>query len=184
MRVISGKAKGMKLYGGTDSQITRPLTDRAKEALFNILGDRAFDSNFLDLFAGTGAVGVEALSRGAKSVTFVENTASVISFINKNLEKTRLSDCAHVIKSDVFRFIKGYPDKFDIIFAGPPQYKGLYNKTIHALDNNPQLIAPDGLIVLQCDPTEEEPFDLDNLTLLESRNYGNVLLTFVKNNKE
>ena len=104
MRVISGTAKGRTLKAA--GAATRPITDRAKTSLFNILGARVVDANVLDLFAGAGSVGIEALSRGARAATFVELDRDALNAIRTNLETTKLSNRANVVRLDVFKFIR------------------------------------------------------------------------------
>lgn len=177
MRVIAGEAKGRRLFS-VPGQSTRPITDRVKESLFNILADCVTESRFLDLFAGTGAVGIEALSRGAREATFVERDERALATIRRNLQVTRLADDAQVVRRDVFKFIaryKGLP--FDIIYVAPPQYKGLWARTLHALGGSP-LLAPGTLIVVQIYPKEFEPLDLTHLVLSDKRKYGSTLLCF------
>jgi 16S rRNA (guanine(966)-N(2))-methyltransferase RsmD len=104
MRVIAGEAKGRKLLS-VPGQVTRPITDRVKESLFNILGRRVVNALFLDLFAGTGSVGIEALSRGARRSVFVERNRQALKVITENLKTTGLADRAQVVSSDVFKFL-------------------------------------------------------------------------------
>ncbi|HID87129.1 MAG TPA: 16S rRNA (guanine(966)-N(2))-methyltransferase RsmD, partial [Anaerolineae bacterium] len=139
MRVIAGKAKGRKLLS-VPGESTRPITDRVKESLFNILGERVVDARFLDLFAGTGSVGIEALSRGARQAIFVEISGRAIKTLKRNLELTGLAEGAEIVQRDVFKFIERAAaapfDRlraapfdelraapFDIIYIAPPQYK-------------------------------------------------------------
>src|SRR5512142_1837980 len=113
MRVISGTARGRTLK--SPGEATRPITDRVKTSLFNILGTRVIDANVLDLFAGAGSVGIEALSRGARAATFVELDHQALQAIKANLALTRLADRANVVRQDVFKFIgKAPPEKFDL----------------------------------------------------------------------
>src|SRR5512135_416165 len=116
MRVISGSAKSRKLKSPPPQ--TRPITDRAKESLFNILGTRVIDANVLDLFAGAGSVGIEALSRGARSATFVELDREALQAIRDNLALTKLAQGANVVRQDVFKFIAQMDGKnrYDIIY--------------------------------------------------------------------
>jgi 16S rRNA (guanine(966)-N(2))-methyltransferase RsmD len=177
MRVIAGEAKGRRLFS-VAGQSTRPITDRVKEALFNILADCVTESRFLDLFAGTGAVGIEALSRGAREATFVERDERALATIRRNLQVTRLADGARVVRRDVFKFIAHYEGgPFDIIYVAPPQYKGLWARTLHALSGSP-LLACGTLIVVQIYPKEFEPLDLTHLVLANKRKYGSTLLCF------
>lgn len=107
MRVITGVAKGRRLYA-VPGQSTRPVTDRVKVSLFNILAGGLEDARFLDLFAGTGGVGIEALSRGAAEAVFVERDDRALATIRRNIELTRLGDRAHIVRRDVFKFLAGY----------------------------------------------------------------------------
>ncbi len=177
MRVIAGSAKGIKLQavpgGGT-----RPISDRVKEALFNILGNAVVDSHVLDLFAGTGSVGIEALSRGAEQVVFVEKHPKAIATIRDNLRRTRLQDGARVTRTDVFTFLAGDPAPFDLIYIAPPQNQGLWKKALLALEASPGWLHPDGLAIVQIFPKELEPLALDTLRLTEQRTYGSTLLCF------
>ena len=179
MRVITGSAKGRRLRsipgGGT-----RPITDRVKESLFNILHGHMEDCCFLDLFAGTGSVGIEALSRGARMAVFVERNPRAIAVIRHNLETTGLSSGARVVRSDVFRFLhrsSPWPEPFDLVYVAPPQYKGLWVQALQALDSTDWL-APQGLIIVQIHPKEYEPMVLHSLRLQDERHYGSTALYF------
>jgi 16S rRNA (guanine966-N2)-methyltransferase len=177
MRVIAGEAKGRGLYS-VPGQSTRPITDRVKASLFNILAGHVPEARFLDLFAGTGGVGIEALSRGASEVVFVERDQRALATIRRNLEVTKLGDRARVVKRDVFQFIAGYSGQpFDIIYVAPPQYQGLWARTLHALDVS-LLASPGTLVVAQIYPKEYEPLELAKLTLVDQRKYGSTLLCF------
>lgn len=177
MRVIAGKAKGRRLKAvpGTG---TRPITDRAKSALFSIIGQDVADCRFLDLFAGTGQVGIEALSRGATEAVFVEHGAAALRTIRANLAHTGLADGAHVVRKDVFKFVAGEPDPFDYIYVAPPQYRGLWAAALRALDSRPEWLTEDGWAIAQIHPREAEELVLTNLVLLERRRYGGVMLCF------
>jgi 16S rRNA (guanine(966)-N(2))-methyltransferase RsmD len=177
MRVISGSAKGIQLQAVSGSG-TRPITDRVKEALFNILGADVIDARFLDLFAGTGGVGIEALSRGAAEAVFVEKHAKATKIIRTNLKRTKLQANARVVQADVFKFLAREPELFDLIYVAPPQYVGLWSKTLLALEANPGWLAPDGLVIVQIFPKELEPLELTTLELIEKRKYGSTLLCF------
>ncbi len=177
MRVIGGQAKGRRLHS-VPGQSTRPITDRVKESLFNILADRLVDARFLDLFAGTGSVGIEALSRGAREATFVELHNRALTTIRRNLKETGLGERAHVVRRDVFNFVSHHEGRaFDIIYVAPPQYKGLWARTLRALDSSP-LLSPETLVVVQIHPKEFEALELTHLLLSDSRKYGSTLLCF------
>ncbi len=176
MRVISGTAKGRILK--SPGEATRPITDRAKESLFNILSPRVRGANVLDLFAGAGSVGIEALSRGARSATFVELDRDALRAIHANLELTRLADRARVAREDVFRFIRhGAVEPYDFIYIAPPQYRELWAETLKSLDGR-GFLAANGIVVAQIHPKEYEELELEEFGLKEQRKYGSTLLCF------
>jgi len=179
MRVITGFAKGRKLKA-VPGDTTRPITDRAKEALFSILGDWIVEARVLDLFAGTGAVGIEALSREAQHVTFVDNNHLATQVIGQNLQHTLLVDRAFVKKTDAFKFLNQPPDKqYDLIYIAPPQHEKLWSKALLALDKQlDDWLLPDGAIVVQIHPTEYEALALKHLVLYDERKYGSTKLCF------
>lgn len=177
MRVIAGEAKGHRLHSVPGSG-TRPILDRVKESLFNILAWEVVDARFLDLYAGTGSVGIEALSRGAAHVDFVEKAGKAIATIERNLEETRLDDRATVTRRDVFDFIAETDEKYHLIFLAPPQYRGLWADTVRALDRRPALLTSDGEVIVQIDPQEFQELALHNLALVDQRTYGNTMLCF------
>jgi 16S rRNA (guanine(966)-N(2))-methyltransferase RsmD len=177
MRVIAGTAKGvhLRVVPGTG---TRPISDRVKEAVFNILAHRVAGSHVLDLFAGTGSVAIEALSRGAEHAVLVEKHNKAIATIRANLERTRLGPHAHVVKADVFQFLGRDPEPYDLIYVAPPQYRSLWKQTLLALDANPGWLVDDGIVIVQIFPKELEPVDLKTLHLTDQRKYGSTLLCF------
>ena len=179
MRVISGKAKGRKLKR-VPGDTTRPIMDRVKENLFNILGGFVPGSHWLDLFAGTGQVGIEALSRDAAEVVFVDNVYAAVRTIQDNLRHTRLADHARVLKMDAFRYLDapiGAP--FDLIYVAPPQYKEIWQVVLKILDQRPRdYLTSDGLVVVQIDPVEYLEVELAYLIETDQRRYGSTLLCF------
>jgi len=178
IRVIAGSAKGrrLKLVPGEG---TRPIMDRVKEALFSILGRGVVGSRFLDLFAGTGSVGIEALSRGARQSVFVEIDRRAVQTIHDNLALAGLAERAIVRRTDVFQFLKHPPDQpFDYIYIAPPQYKRLWLETLHSLDAQPAWTPPATTIIVQIDPNEEQPVEFSRLRSRDQRRYGNTLLWF------
>ena len=178
MRVIAGSAKGRALLPVPGSG-TRPITDRVKESLFNILAPVIVDAAFLDLFAGTGGVGIEALSRGAGRAVFVEKNRRAIEIIRKNLELTGFKAQAEVSVADVFAYLRRAPtESFDLVYVAPPQYEGLWLETLLALDRQPW-VAPTGQVVVQIFPKELTPFELSTLTVVDERRYGSTLLLFL-----
>ena len=181
MRVISGQAKGRKLRAVAGNQ-TRPITNRVKEALFNILMHDVIGACFLDLFAGTGSVGIEALSRGAECAVFVEQSRAALQVIRHNLKATQLADRARVVKADVFTFLsqpQAEEAPFDLIYIAPPQYKGLWANTLQALDvENNSLLSEQSLVIVQIYPKEYTDLALTRLELIDQRNYGSTQLCF------
>ena len=177
MRVIAGGAKGIQLQA-VPGKGTRPITDRVKENLFNILSDTIVDARVLDLFAGTGSVGIEALSRGAAGAVLVEQQAKAIKVIRANLRKTRLQGYANVVQADVFKYLTRASQPFDLVYIAPPQYVGLWSKCLLALDANPGWLAEDGLAVVQIFPKEHESLPLTTLELVDQRKYGSTMLCF------
>lgn len=177
MRVITGQAKGRKLYA-VRGDSTRPVTDRVKVSLFNILGDSVPEARFLDLFAGTGGVGIEALSRGAARAVFVERDERALATIRRNLELTRLGSLAQVVRRDVFKFLETYlGEPFDVVYVAPPQYQGLWSRTLRLLDGS-GAVAECGLVVVQIHPREYEVIELSHLELTDQRKYGSTMLCF------
>jgi 16S rRNA (guanine966-N2)-methyltransferase len=182
MRVIAGVAKGRKLKSPTTPD-TRPILDRVKTALFDILAGDVVDARVLDLFAGAGQVGIEALSRGAASATFVELSPQVAQLVRENLAITRLEANAEVIRSDAFAFLRTARAQrrvYDLIYVAPPQYKGMAAQALAQLDREP-LTEPGGLIITQTHPRERADFEglaLTRLRRYDERVYGSTLLLF------
>jgi len=177
VRVIAGSAKGRVLRPPRTSA-TRPITDRAKESLFNILAPRIPGRRFLDLFAGTGSVGIEALSRGAAHATFVERSGPALADIRHNLELTGLAARAEVAARDVFAYLRDRPAPFDVIFVAPPQWHGLWPRAVALLDREPGWLADGATVVAQHDPSESESPHLAHLDLSDERTYARVRFSF------
>ena len=179
MRVIAGSAKGTPLQAvpGTG---TRPISDRVKEAVFNILGPRIAGAYVLDLFAGTGSVGIEALSRGAAEVVFVDKASKAVRTVRDNLKRTRLGGPhTRVVKGDAFQVLNAPPEEaFDLIYVAPPQYQGLWSRAVQMIDRRPEWLAEDGLVVVQIFPKEYEALSLQRLAPTDERRYGSTLLVF------
>jgi 16S rRNA (guanine(966)-N(2))-methyltransferase RsmD len=178
LRVIAGTARGKRLRS-VPGNITRPITDRGKEALFNILAPDLGDATFLDLFAGTGSVGIEALSRGGAYARFIDKHPKAISTVHANLKSTGLADKAEVKRMDAFSLLKDDPQRaFDYIFIAPPQYKDMWSRALKELDANLGWLSADGWVIVQIHPVEFEPVALDNLVEFDQRRYGSVLFIF------
>ena len=178
LRVISGSAKGIRLKT-VPGKSTRPITDLVKESLFNILGNEVLNIRILDLFGGTGAVGIEALSRGAAKATFLETNWQAVRIIQQNLEATHLSEKAIVLHQDAFKFLASpQAESFDLIYIAPPQYKAMWQKAMLLLDQNPQLLSESGQIIVQINPLEWSDEEYVNFTVFDRRKYGDTLLVF------
>ncbi|MBW7881260.1 MAG: 16S rRNA (guanine(966)-N(2))-methyltransferase RsmD [Caldilineaceae bacterium] len=178
MRVIAGKAKGRKLMM-VPGESTRPITDRAKEALFSIIGDWIVGARVLDLFAGTGSVGIESLSRGAEFAHFLDLNRRAVETIHANLRHCGFEDLAATERSDSFAFLKRYTgEPFDLIYVAPPQYQGLWEKALLAIEQRPDLLAEFGTVIVQIHPREDHPITLEWLEEYDRRRYGSVLLIF------
>jgi 16S rRNA (guanine(966)-N(2))-methyltransferase RsmD len=177
-RVIAGTAKGRKLKL-VPGDSTRPIMDRVKEALFSILGHFVRGSTFLDLFGGTGSVGIEALSRGAARAVFVEIDRHALQTIRDNLEHTQLSERAEVRAVNAFDLLKRPSDgAFDYIYIAPPQYKGLWREALLALDANPSWYHEESIVIVQIEPREQADIALTHLRPYDERRYGKTLLWF------
>lgn len=183
MRVIAGTAKGRKLLS-VPGDATRPITDRVKSALFSILISQGAvqGSRWLDLFAGTGAVGIEALSRGAAQVVFVERDRRAVQVVGQNLRNTGLGQIgrSHVVRSDAFTYLKRLDlAPFDLIYVAPPQYRGLWREALLAIDSRPQLLTSAGQVIVQIHPKEDDPaLSLAALARCDERQYGSTRLVF------
>ena len=183
MRVIAGSAKG-RILRPPRTSATRPITDRAKESLFAILAPRLPRARFLDLFAGTGSVGIEALSRGCAHATFVERSQQALAGIRHNLDITGLAGRADVVARDVFAYLRDAPSPAEVIFVAPPQWRGLWPRAVTLVDRQPGWLAGDAVLVAQHDPDESTPLDLEHLQLADERTYGRVRFTFFQSTRQ
>ncbi len=178
LRVIAGKAKGRKLKS-VPGDTTRPVTDRVKEALFNILAGDVIDSRWWDLFAGTGAIGIEALSRGAVFVRFTDSNRAPIETIKFNVDHCGFTRQAEIHRGDAFTFLsKGADAKFEYIYIAPPQYFEMWEKAIELVDEDMNWLSEDGWVIVQIDPREYKSLPLENLVEIEQRKYGSTMLIF------
>lgn len=182
MRVVAGSAKGRKLKAPKTAG-TRPVMDRVKTALFDILAGDVRGARFLDLFAGTGGIGIEALSRGAQLATFVELEAEALACVRENLATTRLGANAETLRADAFQFLKqaaASGRRYEIVYLAPPQYQGMARRALLALDAEP-VTEPGGLVIVQIHPHERREFDdlsLERLEAVDERRYGSTVLIF------
>lgn len=178
IRVTSGIAKGKKLRD-VPGDTTRPVTDMVKQALFNILSADVIGSSWWDLFGGTGAVGIEALSRGAEFVLFSDINRIPIETIKQNLILTDFTAKSEVRRIDSFVALKSPPNRqFDYIYIAPPQYQELWSKALLILDVNPGWVKTDSWVIIQIHPKEDAVLDLQHFERFDERKYGSTTLLF------
>jgi 16S rRNA (guanine(966)-N(2))-methyltransferase RsmD len=150
-----------------------------KEALFNIIGTDVVDSSWWDVFAGTGAVGIEAISRGASFVRFTDLNRAPIETIKSNLEHCRFTEQAEVRRADALAMLAQPADRtFQNVYIAPPQYKELWERAVLALDANPSWLTEDAWVMAQIHPREYKDLELRNLVKFDERKYSNTLLVF------
>lgn len=177
MRVVAGSARGKKLVS-VPGDSTRPILDRVKTALFDILRPQLPGMKVLDVFAGSGGVGIEALSQGAAHCTFVDVNNNAFKTIKQNLEGTKLTAGGTVFNTDAFAFLRRTQESFDLIYVAPPQYEGLWIETLRTLAERPEILSARGMIVVQIDPKEYETVTLAAFHEQRQKKYGNTLLVF------
>ncbi len=178
LRVIAGKAKGRKLKS-VPGDTTRPVTDMVKEALFNILSGDVIESNWWDVFGGTGAIGIEALSRGATFIRFSDLNRLPVETIKENLATCGFSKHAEVKRGDSLAMLRAAPDRqFEYIYIAPPQYKEIWSLALKLLDETPGWLAQTGEVIVQIHPREYKEIELVNLRKSQERKYGSTLLVF------
>lgn len=178
LRVIAGKAKGRKLRS-VPGDTTRPVMDRVKEALFNILAGDVIDSRWWDVFAGTGAIGIEALSRGASFVRFSDLNRAPIETIRFNVDHCGFTDQSEIRRGDALTMLSKAADaQFDYVYIAPPQYKEMWEKALELVDDNSAWLSDESWVIVQIDPREYKEILLHNLELLEQRKYGTTMLLF------
>lgn len=181
MRVIAGEKRHLSLKT-LDSLKLRPTTDKIKETLFNMIQFELSDINFLDLYAGSGAIGIEALSRGSRFCTFVDNDREAIEVINFNLDRTKLLDKAIVYKKDVVSFIDNNDDNkvYHIVFMDPPYEANLYKKTLTSLSKS-NLIDENSIIIAESSIKENFDFATElNLDIIKIKEYKSNKHIFLK----
>jgi 16S rRNA (guanine(966)-N(2))-methyltransferase RsmD len=178
LRIIAGTAKGRKLKD-VPGDTTRPVTDRVKEALFNILASDVDESCWWDLFGGTGAIGIEALSRGAAFVRFSDLNRLPFEIIKTNLETTGFSKQAEVRRGDAFAMLAARPDReFDYLYIAPPQYKDMWLKALQLADQHPDWMSEGAWVIVQINPVEYQDLELQHFEKFDERKYGSTLLIF------
>ena len=177
MRIVSGSRRGLKLRS-IEGDSTRPTKDMVKEALFSIIQEYTIDAVFLDLFAGSGGIGIEALSRGAKECYFNDNNKECIDVIKENLSKANLEEGAIVYNLDYLDMIEKVRNvSFDIIYIDPPYNKGMGIKAIEKISSY-DLLKTSGVLVFETDTFENAPDIIGNYKKFKSKNYGRNYLSF------
>ena len=177
MRVISGSARGKKLLS-LEGSATRPTTDRVKESMFNIVMPYIRDAKVLDLFAGSGALGIEALSRGAAHCTFLENARDAAAVIRKNLEGTKLSDSSKPVEGDALAFLDRTQESFSLIFLDPPYDGGFYEPVLEKIAKR-GLLDRDGVLVLE-KRADTQIIVPDTMEVEKERKYGHTTVCILK----
>lgn len=178
MRIIAGEKRGLKL-AILEGTYTRPTKDSVREAIFSRLQFYIKDCQVLDLFAGTGAMGLEALSRGAKEVIFVDNNLNALKVLKKNIILAKYEEKAHIYSMDALEYLKGTKSKFDIIFLDPPYMDGYYSKVLNLIIECDVLI-PDGLVVIE---SKKNTLFLQESSLFlmeKERTYGKTTVTYLR----
>jgi 16S rRNA (guanine966-N2)-methyltransferase len=180
MRITGGTGKGRKLRVPAGSRV-RPTSDKVKQALFNILAGRVRDAAFLDLFSGTGGIGIEALSRGAKQVFFVDDSRDSLQATRHNLEQAGFGNEAKVVASRAESFLKKTEEQFDIIFLDPPY--SLEQQPLLECVSESRVIRPDSIVVYEHFKKQESPQAAGRLVLDREAVYGDTVLAFYRMNE-
>ena len=178
MRVITGKARGIQLKT-PEGMLTRPTADRVKEALFSIINFDIPGANVLDLFGGTGQLGIEALSRGASSAVFVDAREESCKLIRENLKRTKLEQNAKVIRSDYLDYLGRCREQYDIIFLDPPYAEVFLENAIKKITEI-DILHSNGIIVAERPLGKELPWEFEGFTRSKDYKYGKVLLTIYR----
>ena len=178
MRVITGKARGVQLKT-PEGMLTRPTADRVKEALFSIINFDLPGAAVLDLFGGTGQLGIEALSRGANSAVFVDQREDACKIIRENLRRTKLESQGRVVRSDYLDYLRRSREKFDIILLDPPYAEVFLENALKCITEI-DILKSDGIIVAERPLEKELSFEFEGFTRSKDYKYGKTLLTIYR----
>lgn len=181
MRIIAGLAKGRKLLS-PKSMVTRPTLDRVKESMFSILQNKIYGANVLDAFAGTGSLGLEAASRGAKYCCLIDKSTETYPLLKENIVNLKFDDICQSFNEDTYEVIKRFGENrevFDVIFIDPPYAKDMIPLAVELVDKY-SMLALDGVIVTKIDSKEVIYEGSKNIALYDKRKYGNTTICFYK----
>ena len=180
MRIIGGKARGTKLYT-LEGLATRPTLDRVKESIFNIIQSKIYGSTFLDLFSGSGAIGLEAISRGAKKAILCDKSKEAINIIKKNIEKTHAENQVELCNTDFEECLKKISDQIDIIYIDPPYQTDYIQKALQIMQNS-KFITEETKIILETDDEKRVLEQIKDLKfeIIDKRKYGIAHIIFLQ----
>ncbi len=181
VRIIAGKARGRKLIPPATME-TRPTLDRVKESMFSIIQNYIPDSIVVDVFAGTGSLGLEAASRGAKEVYLVDRSKDAFSLLKQNIENLGFEDACYALNKDSYEALRYLADKnkvFDVIFIDPPYCREMIPEAIKIVHDK-KMLSKDGIIVTKIDSIEEIYEGYEDIALIKSRKYGNTTICLYK----
>lgn len=176
MRIIGGKYKGRHIYSSKNNRI-RPTTNRNKEFIFNVLDNFVKDANVLDLFCGSGSLGLEAASRGAKHVTFVDSSHSSLRIAQKNIDRIRLKEEYEIVQKNVLTFLRQNKQSYDLIFADPP-FKWNHYIELLPLAFLPENLSEFGLLVLESEKTHNIEWETNIYEVIRQKKYDRSVITF------
>lgn len=182
MRIIAGLAKGRKIMSPVGMDTTRPTLDRIKESIFNIIQNRVYGAKVVDVFSGTGSLGLEAASRGAKECYLVDRDKITFSFLQKNVENLKFEEICKCLNMDSYKALEEFSKRkivFDLIFIDPPYLKNLIPPAVEIIEKE-GLLDKDGLIVTKIDTKEDLYQGTENIILVDHRKYGNTTVCFYR----
>lgn len=182
MRIITGELKGRRLYSPNDNKI-RPTSDKVKESIFNMVAEYTEDAVAVDLFCGTGNMGLEAISRGAKRVYFIDNARESILLAKKNIAYCKVEDQAILIGSDYERGLTAIREKIDIIFLDPPYKAGFLESCIVKIAKL-SILNPEGIIVCEHSSDEKLPDSIEDMIKIKEKRYGKSIVDIYRQNQE
>jgi 16S rRNA (guanine966-N2)-methyltransferase len=176
VRIISGEHKGRRLRVGKKAKV-RPTSDRVKESIFNILREEVAGKRILDLFAGAGSLGIEALSRGAESVTFVDASSQSVEALKKNLRSLDLENRSAILRLDGLKALKRLEQSFQMVFADPPYLKGFAQKIIDSIAQL-EVLEENGILILEHHKKETFCLPGEKLSVLKHKRFGDTVISF------